>query len=208
VGRQTAREALDARWAGRAPRFSRLLRAVGACVRAACPGWVTAELPEAVAPARAAVPPVLHLASARSRTGALQETCGAMPQGRPPASGTHPACRVPTHVTRMRPRRLPIRLTASVQQRSACPGQVASETASVRIPNPPWPTPSSELGEAGLSHGSRQIPQSPSAAGRETDSDASPRGRGRVRPPRSGSSYFKPAAHILCISREAVACRG
>jgi hypothetical protein len=51
---------------GRAPRFPRFRRAAAACVRAPCHGWATAVLPEAVAPARAAVPPVLHLASATS----------------------------------------------------------------------------------------------------------------------------------------------
>jgi hypothetical protein len=99
VGRHAARGALDATWAGRASPVPRFRRAVAACVRAACHGWATAVLPEADAPARAAVPSVLHLASAyqprgqrpvsgassgspsRPGTGALNETCGAMPQG-------------------------------------------------------------------------------------------------------------------------------
>jgi hypothetical protein len=63
VGRQMATAELDASWAGLAPRVPRFRRAVAACVGAACHGRATPVSPPAVAPARAAVPHVLHLAS-------------------------------------------------------------------------------------------------------------------------------------------------
>jgi hypothetical protein len=87
--RRVARGAVEATSAGRAPGVPRFRRAAAACVRAARHGWATAVLREAAAPARAAVPLVLRLASAyqprgrraarrdpsRRRTGALSETC-------------------------------------------------------------------------------------------------------------------------------------
>ena len=196
VGRRTARGALDARWAGRAPRFSRLLRAVAACVRAACPGWVRAVLPEAVAPARAAVPPVLHFASARSGTGALQETCGAMPQRTPPASRTHPHG-VPCAPARNTPLRLRPRGPAQNMVLRNCPlhhwptGH-AGQRMRDKPPNPRSPTPSSELAEAGLSQGSRQAPKAdPLPAARPNR--IRPPGRGRGVAPCSGCFSFYPS---------------